>query len=182
VTPVKCGFSSSFSVASTCKCSQRKLQLHALGTFTGKDEAVTFNMHLQSGACSSSCSSHEPHPRHYQPPPPTLHHLTPHPITTNARPTCPHRLTHPPLPPFHPLHPVLPWGIRDSTGAADALWLLTSPEMLVCDPASRVCLDRERWEFTGLDLRSGSELPMFWSKWNRSCSLARLCQKAHSTF
>lgn len=52
---------------------------------------------------------------------------------------------------------------EDSSGAADALWLLTSPEMLVCDPASRVCRDRERWEFTGLDLRSGSELPMFWS-------------------
>lgn len=52
---------------------------------------------------------------------------------------------------------------------------LTSPEMLVCEPASRVCLERERCELTGLDLRSGSDVPMLWSTWNRPCSLARLC-------
>lgn len=79
--------------------------------------------------------------------------------TLNTHSSAPVRVPPHPL----PCPPQTPSLEEDSSGAADALWLLTSPEMLVCDPASRVCRDRERWEFTGLDLRSGSELPMFWS-------------------
>lgn len=107
--------------------------------FDRKDEAVVFKMNLEDEILNAYSPAPVPGPR-----PPSLSPPTPHPLPP-CTPTLPHHTT----------------PAEDSTGAVDALWLLTSPEMLVWDPASRVCLDRERCEFPGLDLRSGSELSMF---------------------
>lgn len=51
-------------------------------------------------------------------------------------------------------------GAEGSAGPALPHVPLTSPEMLVCEPASRVCLERDKCELPGLDLKSGSDWPM----------------------
>lgn len=52
---------------------------------------------------------------------------------------------------------------------------LTSPEMSVWEPVSRVCLGKHSCEFTELELKSGSDVSVVWSTLNFSFSFARLC-------